>query len=309
MAEQILYSFCESLVRRQAEAERVMLEEFRKGTYTIEKPFVKINPYLINPLAAVVMFMTEEETAVTVTVYGKEARGNIVYTFPPAKEHILPVLGLYADFENKVELRAYEKDAHEIRIQTEKLSGDEPRLIHMKTEPEYTSRDLIFVTPSLNALATGFDYRGDIRWHLTAPVVFDLKRLKNGNFLIGTERVLKMPYYMSGLYEMTMAGKIIKEYSIPGGYHHDQWEMEDGNLLILTESPTYETVEDEIVLIDRKTGAILKKWDLKDCLTPGDGPSGGYTDKDWFHNNALWYDKNTNSITLVRPAHGQYYQH
>ena len=298
MAEQILYSFCESLVRRQAEAERVMLEEFRKGTYTIEKPFVKINPYLINPLAAVVMFMTEEETAVTVTVYGKEARGNIVHTFPPAKEHILPVLGLYADFENKVELRAYEKDAHEIRIQTEKLSGDEPRLIHMKTEPEYTSGDLIFVTPSLNALATGFDYRGDIRWHLTAPVVFDLKRLKNGNFLIGTERVLKMPYYMSGLYEMTMAGKIIKEYSIPGGYHHDQWEMEDGNLLILTESPTYETVEDEIVLIDRKTGAILKKWDLKDCLTPGDGPSGGYTDKDWFHNNALWYDKNTNSITL-----------
>ena len=133
MAEQILYSFCESLVRRQAEAERVMLEEFRKGTYTIEKPFVKINPYLINPLAAVVMFMTEEETAVTVTVYGKEARGNIVHTFPPAKEHILPVLGLYADFENKVELRAYEKDAHEIRIQTEKLSGDEPRLIHMKT--------------------------------------------------------------------------------------------------------------------------------------------------------------------------------
>ena len=96
MAEQILYSFCESLVRRQAEAERVMLEEFRKGTYTIEKPFVKINPYLINPLAAVVMFMTEEETAVTVTVYGKEARGNIVHTFPPAKEHILPVLGLYA---------------------------------------------------------------------------------------------------------------------------------------------------------------------------------------------------------------------
>lgn len=63
MAEQILYSFCESLVRRQAEAERVMLEKFRKGTYTIEKPFVKINPYLINPLAAVVMFMTEEETA------------------------------------------------------------------------------------------------------------------------------------------------------------------------------------------------------------------------------------------------------
>lgn len=298
MAERIPYSYCESLVERQAKAEQSMLDEFAAGSYTWERPLVKLNPYLINPLSAVVLFRTEEETAVTVTVFGKEKKGNIVHTFPRAKEHILPILGLYADCENRVELRLYGGSARMITIRTEALTGKEPKLISMKTEPEYTSEDLIFVTPSLNALAAGFDYRGDIRWHLTVPVVFDLKRLKNGNFLIGTERVLKLPYYMSGLYEMTMAGKIVKEYSVPGGYHHDQWEMEDGNILVLTEDPSYETVEDVIVLLDRTTGEILKTWDLKDCLVPGEGPSGGYTDKDWFHNNALWYDKNTHSITL-----------
>ena len=298
MAERIPYSYCESLVEKQTKAEQAMLDEFAAGSYTLEQPLVKLNPYLINPLSAVVMFRTETETAVTVTVYGKETKGNIIHTFPKTKEHILPILGLYADCENRVELRLYGGRACEITISTEPLDGKEPKLISMKTEPEYTSKELIFVTPSLNALATGFDYRGDIRWHLTVPVVFDLKRLKNGNFLIGTERVLRMPYYMSGLYEMTMVGKIVKEYSIPGGYHHDQWEMEDGNLLVLTEDPSYETVEDVIVLLERNTGEILKTWDLKECLVPGEGPSGGYTDKDWFHNNALWYDKNTHSITL-----------
>ena len=34
---------------------------------------------------------------------------------------------------------------------------------------------------------------------------------------------------MSGIYEMTMAGKIVREYRLPGGYHHDQFEMEEGN--------------------------------------------------------------------------------
>ena len=190
MSDKITYSFCDSLVKRQAEAEKQMLAEWKSGDYTFEKPLIKLNPYLINPLAAVVLFTTEKETAVTLTVYGKEERGNIVHTFPRAKEHVIPVVGLYGGCENRVELRTYEGNTQELTITTEPLSGDVPKLCYMKTEPEYTSRDLIFVTPSLNALATGFDYRGDVRWHLTVPVVFDLKRLKNGNTLIsGSGRV------------------------------------------------------------------------------------------------------------------------
>ncbi|MCI8861449.1 MAG: aryl-sulfate sulfotransferase [Lachnospiraceae bacterium] len=298
MTEGVSYSFCESLRSRQAEAERSMLKEFAQGVYTPEKPYIKLNPYLINPLSAVVAFCTKEETAVTVTIFGKENKGNIVHTFPRKKEHILPILGLYGGYDNQVELRLYGGRSHTITIRTEELSERVPKLLSLNTEPEYISEDLIFVTPSLNALATAFDRFGEVRWHLTVPVIFEMARLKNGNFLIGTERVMQMPYYMSGLYEMTMMGKIVKEYSIPGGYHHDQCEMEDGNILVLTEGESYETVEDVIVLLDRETGEIRKTWDLKDCLIPGEGPSGGYTPRDWFHNNALWYDKHTHSITL-----------
>ncbi|MDD3251335.1 MAG: aryl-sulfate sulfotransferase [Lachnospiraceae bacterium] len=298
MKEAIQYRYETSLIERQTEAEREMLKEFEQGAYTIDRPLVRRNPYLINPLAAVILFETPQERAVTLRVCGKEAAGDIVHTFPASRKHILPVLGLYPGCQNKVELTLYEGRTVKLEIETEALREDAPQLCYMETTPEYMRDQMIFVTPSLNALAAAFDYRGDIRWHFNVPLVFDLKRLKNGNILIGTERVLKMPYYMSGLYEMSMVGKIVKEYKIPGGYHHDTWEMEDGNLLVLSEDETFETVEDVVVLLDRETGAVLRSWDLKKILTPGEGPSGGYTDRDWFHNNAIWYDEKNHTMTL-----------
>lgn len=297
MNQKISYLYQKSLLERQAVLEEEFLRKFKEGSYTLEHPLVIVNPYEINPLAALVLFKTTEEIAVTIRVYGKQKEGDIEHTFPKTATHILPILGLYPGEKNKVAISLYEGRKTEIEIETEALKAA-PNVCYMRTTPAYLKDDFIFITPSLAALATAIDYHGDIRWHLNVPLVFDMKRLRNGNVLIGTERVLQLPYYMSGLYEMTLAGKIVKEYRIPGGYHHDQWEMEDGNLLVLTDNPTYETVEDIIVLIDRCSGDILKTWDLKKCITPGDGPSGGYTPKDWFHNNALWYDKNSDALIL-----------
>lgn len=298
MAEQIKYKYEESLIDQQAKAEKEFLDQFESGNYTIENPLIVLNPYLINPLAALLLFKTEQETAVTVTVLGKESQADITHTFPKSRIHILPVLGLYKDCENKVEIQLYRSYKKELTIQTEDIQHNVAKLISMETTAGYLQDNLIFLSPALTDYATAFDYNGDIRWHLTIPTVFDLKRLKNGNILTGSHRLIHKPYYMSGLYEMSMVGKIVKEYSIPGGYHHDQFEMPDGNLLVLTEDLTTDTVEDQCVLIDRKTGEILKTWDYKKVLNPGEGPSGNYSDEDWFHNNAVWYDENTNSLTL-----------
>ena len=50
--------------------------------------------------------------------------------------------------------------------------------------------------------------------------------------------------------------------------------------------------------MDRKTGKIVKTFDLKDVLNMEDGKSASWINYDWFHNNSVWYDKATNSITL-----------
>ena len=295
----INYTYSDSIITRQNAAEKAMLDEFHAGNYTLTNPLVKLNPYLINPLAAMVLFTTEQEVAVTVRVLGKEPEGTMMHTFPKAKEHILPILGLYAGHDNIVEIELYRGAKHTITITTPETTDEIPQLVRMETTAGYLRDELIFVSPALTALATAFDYKGDVRWHLNIPCVFDLKRVKNGNILIGTNRLLKIPYYMSGIYEMTMAGKIIKEYRLPGGYHHDQFELENGNLLILTEDLESETVEDMCVLVDRETGEILRTWDYKDFLDPTKvAHSGSWTEEDWFHNNAVWYDENTNSLTF-----------
>ena len=57
-------------------------------------------------------------------------------------------------------------------------------------------------------------------------------------------------------------------------------------------------MEDYVIELDRDTGNIVKSYDLKDILNMEDGKSENWTNYDWFHNNSVWYDKKTNSITL-----------
>ena len=295
----VKYSFEDHIVNRQYEAEQEMLKEFEAGNYTIANPLIKYNAYLVNPLSAVVCFHTEKETAITVTVLGKTPQGNISHTFPKAKKHVLPIVGLYSDYQNRVEIRAYRGESNIITIDVPDVFDGKEVIYSMDTTPEYLQDNIILVSPAGEDLAVGFDYAGDARWHMTIPCVFDVKRLKNGNLIMGSHRVIQMPYYMSGLYEISPCGKIYKEFRLPGGYHHDEFEMEDGNLLSLTDDLTSETVEDMCVLIDRNTGEILKTWDYKKFLDPKKvSKSGSWSDHDWFHNNAVWYDKNTNSLTF-----------
>lgn len=292
------YRYVDSLIKQQAESERVMLRELEEGAYTYQNPLVKYNPYQISPLAAVVLFRTEEETAVTLTVKGKGVYGDISHTFPASKTHILPVLGLYNDYENQVEIYPYRAEPATVYIKTPDLFAGREVCYSMETTPQYLMDQIIFLSPAEEDLSVGFDYAGDARWYLNIPCVFDMKRASNGHILIGTNRLIHMPYHMSGVYEMDLVGKIYKEYRLPGGYHHDHIEMPDGNLLIQTNDLQGETTEDVLVLVDRETGAILKTWDFNDFLVHGMGKSGGWRPVDWFHNNAVWYDENTDTLTL-----------
>ena len=139
----IEYTFTKSLVDRQNEAQKAMLEELNSGDYTYDHPLVKLNPYFINPLAAVVCFKTEKEVAVTIRVLGKEPEGTIQHTFPKATCHVLPVLGLYGDYNNTVEIELYRGAKHTIHIQTEPLSQDVPELVHMNTTSHYLRDEMI----------------------------------------------------------------------------------------------------------------------------------------------------------------------
>lgn len=281
-----------SLVEKQNE------KDYNTEGYTIDNPNVVLNPYDISPLSALVLFETEQEETVKVTIKGKDALTTYTHTFEATKKHFLPIYGLYADKENEVVI-SYGKVSKTIKIKTDKLPDDISLPTSVVKDASKLTNDLYFYTPSSKGYTAAYDVNGDVRWYLTINSIWEVNRLQNGHLLLSTERLVNSPYYMTGLYEMDMLGKIYTEYSLEGGYHHDYYEMENGNLIVASDNfANGKTVEDYVVELDRKTGKIVKTWDISSILNHEDGKSENWSEYDWFHNNAVWYDKKTNSITL-----------
>ena len=289
-----------SLVTKQNEVEKTI----KTNGYTIDNPKVLLDPYNASPLTALILFETEEEVSPKITIEGKDKLTTIETEFAKNTKHYLPIYGLYADYNNKVDisytLSNGKKITKQVEIQTNKLPDDFVLPTSLKKDSSKLTNDLYFFTPSSKGYTCAYDVNGDVRWYLSNNAVWDNTRLKNGHMMVSTERLVNSPYYMTGLYEIDLLGHIYNEYSIKGGYHHDYFELPNGNLLVASDDFNNEagTVEDYLVELDRTTGNIVKTWDLKDVLNMEDGKSENWSNYDWFHNNSVWYDEATNSITL-----------
>lgn len=264
---------------------------------TIDNPKIIVNPYEISPLTALILFETRDLTAPTVTIVGEDESTTFTKTFTPNKKHVLPIYGLYPDRNNEVIITLNGED-YTFHIQTDPLPEDFALPTDVTADKEELDQELYFVTPSSQGYTAAYDINGDVRWYLTENMIWDVQRLRNGNIMLSSNRLINPPYYTTGLVEMDLTGKIYYEYVLPGGYHHDVYELENGNLLVASNDFESGTVEDYIVEIERDTGNIVKRIDLKEILPMDEGKNLMATDYDWFHNNSVWYDSNTNSITL-----------
>lgn len=284
-----------SLIEKESKLE----EDFPTELKDIDNVDVIVNPYEISPLTALIIFKTEMSVSPKVTIEGDDELTTYEYTFDEGTEHYLPIYGLYPDRDNTVVVE-YGDVSKEFTITTEALPDDFILPTSVDANKDELSNDLYFFTPSSGGYTCAYDVNGDVRWYLTINSIWEVNRLDNGHMMLSTERLVNSPYYMTGLYEMDLLGKIYKEYSLPGGYHHDYYEMPNGNLLVSSDDFTSGdgTVEDYIVELDRETAEVVKTFDLKDVLNMEDGKSENWIEYDWFHNNSVWYDEETNSITL-----------
>ena len=288
-------SYVSTLIEDQANTEK----KFKSEGFTIDNPKVILNPYGNSPLTALIIFETEDEESVSIKIKGKDELSTYTHTFDKGRRHYIPVYGLYAGRKNEVIIKAGNKE-NTLNIETDKLPDDFIMPIKVTKDEDKLTNDLYFFSPSSKGYMCAYDVNGDVRWYLDETAIWEVNRLKNGHLLVSTERLVNTPYYSTGLYEMDMLGKVYTEYSLPGGYHHDYFEMDSGNILVASDDFDNEdgTVEDYVVELDRNTGNVVKRFDLKDILNMEDGKSENWTNYDWFHNNSVWYDKKTNSITL-----------
>lgn len=273
--------------------------EFTKEYIKSSGENVFLNPYGISPLTALIYFTTENEVAPKVVVEGKDDKTSVEFEFNVAKEHYLPIYGLYADTENVVKV-SYGGKTDEYKIKTEALPEGMILPTEVSAEREKLGNDWYFFTPSSRGYTAAYDINGDVRWYFTQAAAWNIGRLENGHLLMGTDRIVGKPYYNSGLYEIDLLGKVYTEYKLPGGYHHDYDELPNGNLLVATEDLTdnSSTVEDIVAELDRKSGEIVKVFDLKKVLPQKNTGNEDWSSEDWFHNNSVWYDEKTDSITL-----------
>lgn len=268
------------------------------NNYTFEDPKVILDPYNVSPLTALIIFQTKDLTTPTITVKGKDSKTTITNTFKPNKIHYLPVYGLYPNANNEV-IISMNGNEKKINIKTAALPEDFILPTKVEASKDKLDNELYFVSPSSKGYTCAYDINGDVRWFLNGNFIWDVQRLRNGHLLLSSNRLINNPYYSTGLMEMDLLGKVYYEYSLPGGYHHDVFEMPDGDLLVASDNFENGTVEDYIVEVNRNSGNIIKEINLKDILPIEEGSNYDYsTDYDWFHNNSVWYDEKTNSITL-----------
>jgi len=303
-------SYDDERIKKQEAIEQEIEEAYENGSYTFDKPFVRLNPYGVSPLTALIKFETMEPTEIEVVVGNEEGQATISKKWEGFEtNHNIPVLGLYPDADNIVVLNAYDEDGNkkstEVSIQTEPVPDEIPKTELVESQPEQMEDGLTFIVPGKNVLYA-VDENADIRWYADMPYRLIFNRLDNGNILVNTKTEDEEKY--TDLLEMDMLGKVENAYKIENDnyeegnlLHHDVIELPSGNLLATVHDPDTKYVEDYMVEIDRRSGKTVQEIDLKDVFPEAayEDYSGEYADRhDWFHQNSIWFDETDNTIVI-----------
>ncbi len=267
------------------------------------------NPYNRAPQSAVARFETFDPCKVTVTVNGDVPIEYEVSRY--MKEHETPVVGLYHNAVNEVELIITDENGVYAKKNFEITIGhidDKLPEVEINTEAGNVEDGLIFCDLHLanygvfssNLIAV--DNLGKIRWHLNleeyGEISWPLQRFSNGNLFLANG---------NGIFEFNMVGKQVNHWNL-GGYraHHDMIEMPNGNFLIAVQkygstvtsgAGEVESTDDYIIEFNPGSGSIVDEWDIRQILDV-DRYDLVENHEDWFHMNAVWYSESDDCLIV-----------
>lgn len=286
--------------------------------------YVEVNPSGFNPLAAQVRMNFPQGGTVRTIVHSKDGckHPDIEHNnaFDSQKVQIITILGLYADYINKVELVYSDKKGRErcrtwIDIKVDKLDMDYPPVINVLTA------QVDKMEPGLNLVNSPghdeddtsrpymVDADGEIRWLLDWRKSKDLlhigaqcglHRLSNGNFVTGD-------FNNNQLVEVDLLGNLIHKWNLTEmGYvfHHEAREVANGNYWVTVTKRGAMHLDgktprilDFIIELNPETGSVVKEWDFSTILdttriikmndqNPG-AQQYGQSKTNWLHNNGV----------------------
>lgn len=289
------------LAAQKADYVSEIKEAYQKFEFTLDRPYVTLNPYEKAPLSVLIKFPTKQKAHITFKVLGQDGQKDIVRQVPGVRsEHELEVHGLYPARENKVEIIArYESGNEEKRTITFKAprgSGNAFYTVLKKKDAKdlyYFSFDG-YVVDEYGHFRYAFLPEGLIAYYLNGEIVTEARS--------------------SGLSTYTLMGKLTGKYAYPKGFtsfQHGMNVMPNGNFLVLgrQEGATalnsgvdQQTTWDQIIELDKNTGAVVKRWDLGVVLNPdrkaiARSPTTA-PDNDWSHLNSVAFDATDESLVV-----------
>ena len=273
-----------------------IMNEYNDGNYDLDDPYVVVNPFLLSPQSALVMFETRNSEKVTVTLKGKHG-DDLVTTFEASKDHYLPIYGLYGNYENELVIETESGDSNTITIKVDE-ELDTGAVEVLENNVTNSNGEFYFATSSLGVASIAYDNYGEVRWWLNIGYTKGMTMLQNGSILLSSANEGPDITSTSGVVEVDMLGFVHHEYEIEGGYHHDAYELPSGNLIILTSKLDSGSFADHIVEIDRETGKVIKSWNLRDIVTAIDANLIQEGEISWGWINSVYYDEKSDSLIL-----------
>lgn len=284
---------------------------------------IQVNPSKYNPLAASIAVNLPVLGYMKVIVHSKPGKKtpNVIHEFKSAERtQNLTVLGLYPNYTNEVtlvytDLQGNERAKSDIQLKTESLTNPQlPNSITVsKLDPDKMEPGMTLVnSPGESEADTSIpfmiDADGEIRWTLDwvkhpdlnhIGIGCGLTRMANGNYLTGDAN-------HHFLLEVDVFGDIVHKWdllSLGYTFHHAASENPDGHIVATVSKTSAKLtngkdvrINDFIIEMDPKTGAVLKEWDLVNMLdsarynlTGGSSYETPYeqTASNWAHNNGI----------------------
>lgn len=252
---------------------------FNSYGYSIDNPNVIVNPYGNSPLTGIVMFETNDYSDVSVCIKNKNNECDISYSFGKYKYHIIPIYGLYADYNNSIVLKAEGKE----------------KVINIKTDALPDDFGDVFFDGSFSFYNGNYPYasdsEGNVRWYFNRKY-FGNVTFNDNYVIVGNDSYTENGTI--GIYRMNLLGKIYNEYLLSDDYYGYSCYY-DGNIYALSK---------DVLVIDGQTGDIISKYenDNYDSIANLDGNILLGRNNEWFS-----FDEDNNVISVSYSPSGKVY--
>lgn len=283
LVEDDIYSY-------QSKMDDILKNEASNKNNTLKNPYIKVNPYKISPLTAIIIFYTDYETDITYTVNGEKYQIK-----DKSKEHTIPIYYLLSNSNNTVEIKTNKENAS-FKIKTDKLP-EEYNKLNVSVNKNTTDKGKYFQISPDGVANVAYNYDGDVVWYLEGQYYGDMQILNNGHFIVNNGISNNVMGQSTGIVEMDLLGKIYKEYLIDGGVHHEVEELKNGDILVASSNPNSSRIFDYIYIID-KDGNTKKTFDLYEIVKKVDSEFALSLPETWAWMNSAYINGDELIISL-----------